>query len=547
MAARHTTKKQNLPRAIALGGLLLMVGCGAATSGNGTQSRTCSKNPAVTTNKTGTGSTSSLTLGLTSSSSAQPAIGTGFIDISTKDKDNKPLSRRCTMSIRPIDANDTVVRIWTAGHCSYNPQTAEFRNSKFTLQVYLDGGYFSVPAVLNDGETMANFSKVFDQYLNNPLVSVAVPSEYLEQLKSQINNALPNSTSQVCLDEEVKFRSQLGSKAKNVACFNRNEMRGLKSTITVDAKTGPLLKKVLATLRDQENQVMGKFDFAFKKIINSYIIAHSSEQRRLADLRSISYLINKKFCSTPPAERPKDENGREESGYACMMRDTDGLLLKTLKLPSIVDELQKNLPPADFAIAKDIFDDESTELTALRKATRGCSDVSVNNLSIDQDLEKLTPCDMGNISNSFWRKFVDVGPQIDSSILSPAIFGLNLSSYFGFFTNSIPTSGSAASSPSRAKLFSLNTSSVLNFEYSGRLATKEEKKNNVFLINYDASKQQINPVKGASGSILSVFGLVPVGLLSTVDGQPTSGGAGVTPLPQVGDEEDSVVRSNAGC
>ena len=543
MAARHTTKKQKLPRAIALGGLLLMVGCGAATSGNGTQSRTCSKNPAVTTNKTGTGSTSSLTLGLTSSSSAQPAIGTGFIDISTKDKDNKPLSRRCTMSIRPIDANDTVVRIWTAGHCSYNPQTAEFRNSKFTLQVYLDGGYFSVPAVLNDGETMANFSKVFDQYLNNPLVSVAVPSEYLEQLKSQINNALPNSTSQVCLDEEVKFRSQLGSKAKNVACFNRNEMRGLKSTITVDAKTGPLLKKVLATLRDQENQVMGKFDFAFKKIINSYIIAHSSEQRRLADLRSISYLINKKYCSTAPADRPKDENRLEESGYACMLRDTK--FLEPLGLNSIVDELK--ILGDDFAIAKDIFDDESTELTALRKATRGCSGVSVNNLSIDQDLEKLTPCEMGNISDTFWRKFVDVGPQIDSSILSPGIFGLNTGSYFGFFTNSIPTSGSAASSPSRAKLFSLNTSSVLNFEYSGRLATKASKNNNVFLINYDASKQQINPVKGASGSILSVFGVIPVGLLSTVDGQATSGGAGVTPLPQVGDEEDSVVRSNAGC
>lgn len=440
------------------------------------------------------------------------------------------------------------MRIWTAGHCSYNPQTAEFRNSKFTLQVYLNGGYFSVPAVLNDAESMANFAKVFDQYLNNPLIALSgVSTEYLDQLKGQISNGLPSSTSQVCLDEEVKFRSQLGSKAKNIACFNRNEMRGLESTIAVDAKTGPLLKKVLATLRDQENQVMGKFDFAFKKIINSYIIAHSSEQRRLADLRSISYLINKKFCATPSAERPKDEKGRDENAYACMMRDTDGLLLKTLKLPSIVDELQKNLPPADFAIAKDIFDDETTELTALRKATRGCSGVSINNLSIDQDLKKLTPCDMGDISHSFWKKFVDVGPQISSSILSPAIFGLNFGSYFGFFTNSIPTSGSAASSPSRAKLFSLNPSSVLNFEYSGRIATKAPKNDDVFLINYDASKQQINPVKGASGSILSVFGVIPVGLLSTVDDQATSGGAGITPLPQVGDEDESAVRSNAGC
>jgi hypothetical protein len=68
----------------------------------------------------------------------------------------------------------------------------------------------------------------------------------------------------------------------------------------------------------------------------------------------------------------------------------------------------------------------------------------------------------------------------------------------------------------------------------------------VFLINYDKSRQGINPVKGASGSILSIFGSIPAALLSTVDGEPTSGGAGVTPLPEI-DDDDTLPASNAGC
>ena len=124
----------------------------------------------------------------------------------------------------------------------------------------------------------------------------------------------------------------------------------------------------------------------------------------------------------------------------------------------------------------------------------------------------------------------------------PSIFGLDKKNYFGFFTNT----QIGGTSP-KAAVYSLNSNVVSNFEYSSRLSTNENLDHNVFLINYDASAQGINPVKGASGSILSILGLTPAALLSTVDGEATSGGAAVTPLPEVGDDDEVVPSSNTGC
>jgi hypothetical protein len=98
----------------------------------------------------------------------------------------------------------------------------------------------------------------------------------------------------------------------------------------------------------------------------------------------------------------------------------------------------------------------------------------------------------------------------------------------------------------RAARFSLNGTVVSDFEYAERLDSGKSLNHDVFLVNYDAGAQGINPVKGASGSILSIFGSIPAALLSTVDGEATSGGAGVTPLPEISDD-DVQPTSNAGC
>lgn len=528
MKPTHSHRKKQLSHAgTTVCGLLFFMGCSAATSG-GVQGRipTCVKGKTVTGKTTTTTKPSGLLL--TDSSSGpwgQPAVGTGFIDINTTDASNTPLQKRCTMSVRPIDTSDTSVRVWTAGHCSFDPFTVEFEKSKYTLQIYFDGGYFSVPVVFNDLEETAQFAKSFATLMEMPFVP--------EDVRANVSNALPRAQSAVCESDESKFRSSLGGAAKNIACFNRAEMRGMKATIQTDAITAPLLSKVISTVRNREKLVMDKLSTDFKRTVDAYLISHSSEQRRLADLRGLSYLLNQNYCASGAVRPPSDDPNEPDSTQLCPYR------------AQIIAQLEQSLSANDLAVARSVYNDTTRDLVTLRKATLGCNGYSATNLPVGLDLTNITACDMGNISVTFWNSFVDRGPQLES-LVSESIFGLSANSYYGFYTNNIPAAGFTETSKSHAKIFSLNPNSALSFEYSLRSTSKS---NNTFLINYDATAQQINPVKGASGSILAIFGVIPVGLLSTVDGEATSGGASIMPLPQVGDDEETATSgpSNTGC
>lgn len=524
-----------------LGALALLVGCSAASQ-TSTMSAMCSKNGTASTKRTNSNSNavtrSSLTLSLqaTDVNSIQPAYGTGFIDITSTNSANAPISKRCTMSIRPLNESENRVRVWTAGHCFFEPQTVEFRNSKYSLSVYLNGGYFSVPFTIDGFQEFANFSKYFDSLLSSPLLPVP------QGFKEILSNALPRATTQVCVDEEAKFRSGLGTKAKNIACFSRNEMRGLSGVVTTNSTTAPLLKKVLTALRERENAVLSQLDAETKKSFNAYVVSHSWEQRRVSDLRSISYIINKQFCSATAAERPQPDaaGAPPDSALACPLRSV------------ILGEIAKLLSPADLDMVNSIAEDETTPLVELRRKTMGCNQILLDGrVPEGYDLNQATPCDMGDFSVLTWRRYIDRGPRLTPQNSSDTVFGLNASSYYGFYTNTIPTALNRGSQ--KAMLFPLNLSTVLDFEYVARLDNGLAKKDlDAFLINYDASKDGINPVKGASGSILSAYGIFPMGLLSTVDGEATSGGASITPLPQVG-EEDSVTapdtsrKNSSGC
>ena len=57
------------------------------------------------------------------------------------------------------------------------------------------------------------------------------------------------------------------------------------------------------------------------------------------------------------------------------------------------------------------------------------------------------------------------------------------------------------------------------------------------LFTFSPAAESMFLMKKDSGSILSVLGIVPVAALSTIDGEPTSGGASITPLPEVDNEE----------
>ena len=80
----------------------------------------------------------------------------------------------------------------------------------------------------------------------------------------------------------------------------------------------------------------------------------------------------------------------------------------------------------------------------------------------------------------------------------------------------------------------------------------DERSHAVYLFSFS---HQVNPfqfTKGDSGSLLNIFGGYPIAALSTVDGEPTSGGSGLTPLPEPRDDESDLVsasraNSSEGC
>lgn len=524
--------------------VLLAVGCSAASSSS-VNSGNCKKRPAVSGAGSGTGGNTSLVgdevevMALTNISTGlfgDSGIGTGYIDIFTKTDSGVEDKRRCTMQVRPIESSTEFARIWTAGHCSFDPQSDKFRNSKYVLQIYYKGGYFTAEATF---EGFAELSKVSE--VASKLASVTGQES---TLLARTSSALPSSTGADCLAAEKNFIPGLASR-KQVACFSRGEMRGLKAKLTLTSANSAYFNEVMGVLREREKKAMAKLDTNTKNLLKLYEQAHHSERRRVADLRSLAYSLSKKLCDTASdpsksAELVDPRTGVPDSTPFCASVPVYGTIRE-----AVIGHLGV-LPAVDRQLMESIYNDTTSSLTDLRSRSSGCnlsdSEISAPSKSIEQ----LTPCDMNAISEALWTKYVDKGLQnVESGALSDSsLFGYNPDTYFVVSTNAAQTTAQKASSTrGKARTLVLNAKTVLDFG----LLTSGKDDVDTMLTNIDPAAQSFYLTKGDSGSMLSIFGYFPMGLLSTVDGEKTSGGASITPLPQVGTEEESPTNVNAGC
>jgi hypothetical protein len=446
--------------------------------------------------------------------------------------------------LRPIDSSNSVVRLWTAGHCFYDPQTVEFQNSAYKAQIYLNGGYFSTPVNIEGIPELGKFSKAVSTFLG-----IATFPE-INAIVGQSFQALPSGTGQNCIDDGNIFKGKL-SNSKSIACFARSEVRGFKATLTLDAKTTPYIKRVLDLLRRREAAAFAKLDTSSKKQLELYQAAHFAEVRRLADLRSLAFVLNKKICDVYESngltrETPElyDASRKEYDSVAlCSKSPLDSS--KPIR-DLVVEQLSQTgtLLNSDLSMMKKYWEPPTGGETLQSLRTRAMS-CNVNNIAnITQPVDQLTPCDMGILAVQGWSKWVDNGSQpvsVSESLYSENQFGFNPESYFTLITNAAETSAQLASGArGKARVIPLNASSVLNF--GTKVGTQH---GNTMLINFDSVAQRIYLSKGDSGSMLSVFGYFPMGLLSTVNGEKTAGGASVTPLPEVDSEDISV--STGGC
>ncbi|MEN9528336.1 MAG: hypothetical protein RI932_209 [Pseudomonadota bacterium] len=513
---------------LGLGGLMVITACGAATTSK-TMSPLCSKSPSVSSKKPSGQAPSSLNLSA-SQDQTQPAVGTGFLDIDSTDETGRKVTRRCTMTIRPIDTSDTAIRVWTAGHCAFEPHKAEFKNAKYTLQVYHNGGYFSVPAEVEGFSEFAKFSQALAPYL-----VVLTPEQ-----KAQVFSAVPTMNTAPCLRDEATFKGNLGSRVKDVACFTRGELRGLKTIISPDKTSAPYVTEILSQLRTQNEEFTKIFSPNFRAVVQAYHASHFSELRRRADLRSFALNFNQLYCAE--ANKPPGTSTVIDATSIPTARQLCAARGQFLSL------LSDNLPESDLKLMMDIINDNSSDINSLFARTKGCNGKNDETVTAETDVNALTPCDFGNIQFSFWRKWVDGGSSriATASYRNQNLFGFNPDTYYSFTTNN-RVNQQKANAPIvfKPQVTPLNLKSVLDL---GLEVNKTD--HFTILINYDKTKGAVNPQKGDSGSILSIFGSIPAALLSTVNGDATSGGASITPLPQVGEEEDIIPtrsKSNAGC
>ncbi len=539
-----------MPKSAAAFGCAFLVACGAASSG--TQStRTCPKSPTVTSGKSGGAGSlkaQNLTEMLLTSGidglDGDSAVGTGFIDIKTRTSSGVIDNRRCTMHLRPIADSTTVVRVWTAGHCFFDPQTDKFQNSQYTLQVYFNGGYFPAEVTLEGIQELAAFSK-------HALATINLGgfAHVHTMVKGQVFNALPSSTGQDCLDDEKNFLTKITTR-KSVSCFARGEMRGFRATLKLSEQTSEYLAAVLSILRSREQKVMEKLDDNTKKQIQVYLDAHHAELRRVADMRGLAYWLSKKVCDTYAQNSNSPDlydSVRKEKDPDVMCQSIGGITtLRELVIQKLSDPTI--LPAADNQMMQEIYNDTTTPLETLRNKSLGCN-YSALIEGHTYDSMTMTPCDLGRISKELWRKWIDSGTETvkTAAYYDEATFGLNPSTYLTLATNAARTIVQKASGVrGRPRLIPLNSKTVLNFGHW--LSGKDEL--NTLLTNIDSTSQSLFLTKGDSGSLLSIFGVIPAALLSTVDGEKTSGGATLTPLPNVGSEEvDAVapVTSKSGC
>ncbi|NBW80744.1 hypothetical protein EBR21_03225, partial [bacterium] len=477
--------------------------------------------------------------------SGDAGVGSGYLDISTKTNAGVADSRRCTMHVRPIDSTDSVVRIWTAGHCFFDPQTDKFQNSTYKAQIYYKGGYFPADVKLEGVAELAKFSTAFSSALNFPGLDTMLPG-----FKGQIFAALPSQTGNNCIDDEKLF---VGSKIpsgsrKTVACFARSEMRGFKATLNLSAVGKTYVTEVLKILRSREQAAYAKLDAKTASQLKAYMDAHHAERRRTADLRSLAFMLNKRICdlyATNPTstELIDPKTNMMESVAVCQTFPGLPTTIRELVISKFSDP---NIIPADDNTKmKQYYDDATTNVQALKLKTAGCNTFSID--SLPSSNEAMTPCDLTNLSGTVWNRLVDQGTQpVSSGTLNDAnLFGFNSDSYFAVHTNAAQTAQQKASGErGKARTIPLNPTTVLNFGYR----VNNSFDNNTMLINFDSAAQYLFPTKGDSGSMFSIFGYFPAGLLSTVDGEKTSGGASVTPLPEVGSEDEATqTKSTSGC
>jgi hypothetical protein len=459
-------------------------------------------------------------LGLTTPASEfeNASVGLGFLDISTIDS-GVTKTIRCTVNIHPPVDAESKFTLWTAGHCAFDPRKTEFQTAKYVVWLYQDGGYFAVPVELEYQQSAGKFIQDFETLLKlAPGVPTSVVTEYTG------GGWFPEDVSSSCQQATTEFKSELGTRAKDILCFTEGELRGLTVKATTSPDVQARVDRLLAAVSARNRAISDGLPPQWQNLFDFYYKAHVDKVRIANWLRRLGYYLNKNFCTANLATRPQPDSIPRDFNKFCE-EPYRGLILNNItnaKLPTFLSSAFTT-----------VANDTTTPLDTLYEKYAKTREVDIFawNNSIEETPEDV----VAQVAKKIFMHWSDSGfEQLASlNIKNTSRFGFNDETLFTFAINKLSRPADPASM--KPRVVSL---------YNPNFQTEIKAKTREFLVNFDSTSERLELIKGDSGSMLSLFGGFPFGLLSTVNGEPTSGGASITPLPEVGSEDASKTSGN---
>lgn len=452
---------------------------------------------------------------LTSTVPASDTAGLGFLDIISSDASGNPVSKRCTVSLWPREGTRFEVDADTSGHCFFEWDSSEFKNARFVIQVAFNGGYFPVKARMPIQETLGSFSRSLTPFSAN------LP----EDLRERLNEATrTDAMIDSCKTGTDAFAAQLGSDRKTIACFGKNESRSVHFVLEPEESSAVWLERVLEAKRELATKAFALLPGREQKIIRLRLEGRRYESVLDRNLKQFAYILNETHCSTAKSVM-NDLGFVNQTKTLCSSRDP---ILAAL--PGILKE--------KYPLVQNIVEAKNLSLEELKTLNHKLfldrfATLADLNPDVITSLKTVTEHEL--LGRQIWDLWVAPGPEKLMSIfqLDTQKIAQSGSVFLSIKSNALPSAAALASedvSQSRPRRFEISD--------AGAQMSPAALNGQAIMLNFDPKKSQLFLMQKDSGSTLNFLDIFPLATLTTLDGEPTSGGAGVLPLPPVSDEQD---------
>lgn len=442
------------------------------------------------------------------------AGGELIIEFRKDDVLGKPShQKKCSFFLEPIEASKTEATVWTASHC-----LDLSIDSKYRLRFYLDStsGYAEIPVEF-DQATKAN---AFRQRIASK--SPEQQRTLLQALRpTEINYSVSKNGTDICRNSFKtgygwsKFHQPIPDQ-NQIACFMYHDLALVRFSISEGASEAQkvLIEKMIEKARTfeksniahptallkrgEEEQIMLDFRKSWIATYRTYteLRAHTGFAK-FAEERVTECTASEGQNSISCQENMTLRDDLRESGFSALAE-----LLTSEGITSYAENYKKIIP----------------EISRHWKF--------YSNATISWNGQNVRPYSQFNIlTNYSWN-----GGRHHSYSSIPLMGFVGLD--WGTVTD--PYSGDVRARTGAATYHWLEDGSEM-FIYS--IIPKQQTQENL-----RKGYGQLSLKPGDSGTLILADGL-PMAVLATVDGEKTSGGSSILPLPEIGEEEPEAVSS----